>query len=935
MTTTSINSNIAAKFAASHLNAASRDLSIATARLASGNRIVCASDDVANLSIGSSLRASVATLRIAKLNTSLGSSLLQVADGALAQIVEILQRQLAIATQAGSGSLTSTERSFLNQEFQALASEINRLVAQTNFNGVKLLDGSLTNPVRVLDKTTQSGRASATLTFSDNPDNNETVMIDGVTITFVTSGASGLQVTLGATTAQSVRALAQKLNNVMTDSAFTSAQKLAISKMSFEAKGSTLFVKSRSGGTLGEVFRISMAGTAADTSAEAGIGGKYGGSYFTVFTTGFASSTAVIAATTTAASTPFQIGAVIRAAFDPPAGPNLKLHTVVAGDTLQSIVNGINAKASSTGVRAELTYTSALTYNIRLEYEDHLSDVFFIGGANYNSGTHAIAAPNTTVNQTVYALRDGSDAGLGIGRTAVAGSVGEDILTGLVQTRAKVVMSFPEIADADLTSTANFGNSSGVRISVGGHNFVFTTNGTGKAADEITIGATLEETLDNAVATINAYLGVGSEEFQLNQIRVTRDGRNLVFESRDVANVVDLSGATSTVSITNMSTVSTTNSGNLNNSDTGGVVVSGISNADFVGTISGFKATYKSSDTVDLSIKIGNYTYTAQGVDSTPTGDTTIRLFSDTLADGTNGGYFDIELKGNKGESVSAQPAADTFAARLNAAFGTLSFYQRRGVSSYTGNEAIVSDGTVTGSLVGSKVDIQLSSFSDVKIDSIEVTAPQGSNPNGSIAIVVNGETFLASSSLGSKLGANQTYRLTSVVDANKYIEFTTGNSTIDFSTDAKATAFESALKKAFGVGDGSAQLAFQVGATTADTLKIGINDVSTDAIYGGISLDVLTQAAAQLASDTIGVAIKGVTSVRADVGALQSRFNFAAANIESTIQNQDAARGELLDTDIAQESTAFAVAQVKLQAGIAALAQVNQQLQSVLKLLG
>ena len=74
---------------------------------------------------------------------------------------------------------------------------------------------------------------------------------------------------------------------------------------------------------------------------------------------------------------------------------------------------------------------------------------------------------------------------------------------------------------------------------------------------------------------------------------------------------------------------------------------------------------------------------------------------------------------------------------------------------------------------------------------------------------------------------------------------------------------------------------------------------------------------------------------MRANVGALQSRFNFASANIESSIQNQDAARGVLLDTDVAAESTAYATNQVKLQAGISVLAQANQQLQSLLKLIG
>jgi flagellin len=100
-------------------------------------------------------------------------------------------------------------------------------------------------------------------------------------------------------------------------------------------------------------------------------------------------------------------------------------------------------------------------------------------------------------------------------------------------------------------------------------------------------------------------------------------------------------------------------------------------------------------------------------------------------------------------------------------------------------------------------------------------------------------------------------------------------------------------------------------------------------------SLDVLTKASAAVAADTLDSAIDKVTAVRAEVGALQSRFNFAAANVESSISNQDSARGVLLDTDIAAESTAFSTAQVQLQAGISVLAQANQLQQNLLKLIG
>ncbi len=141
----SINSNIAAFSAQGNIGRASDSASASIGRLSSGNRINKASDDVAGLAVGTALRTKVNTLRTALANAAQGSSLLQVADGALGQIVDILQRQKAIAVQASSGQLTDANRSLLNQEFTALTAEVDRLATGTNFNGVNLLAGGLGN----------------------------------------------------------------------------------------------------------------------------------------------------------------------------------------------------------------------------------------------------------------------------------------------------------------------------------------------------------------------------------------------------------------------------------------------------------------------------------------------------------------------------------------------------------------------------------------------------------------------------------------------------------------------------------------------------------------------------------------------------------------------------------------------------------------------
>lgn len=140
--------NIVSNFAA---NAAQRNLAITESRassslqkLSTGTRVNQAKDDAASLAIGSRLRAEVKALEVASVNSGQAVSLLQIADGALATIDTILVRMQQLTVQAASENLSSTERTFIFNEFDALRNEIDRIAADTEFNGVKLLNGTNT-----------------------------------------------------------------------------------------------------------------------------------------------------------------------------------------------------------------------------------------------------------------------------------------------------------------------------------------------------------------------------------------------------------------------------------------------------------------------------------------------------------------------------------------------------------------------------------------------------------------------------------------------------------------------------------------------------------------------------------------------------------------------------------------------------------------------
>ncbi len=110
--------------------------------LATGNRLTKASADVAALSVAVSLQNQVSSLRGAALNISQASSVLQVADGGVDQAFETLERMADVATQANSGTLSEADRKQLAIEFNDLRKQLGTIAEETNFNGVKLLDGS-------------------------------------------------------------------------------------------------------------------------------------------------------------------------------------------------------------------------------------------------------------------------------------------------------------------------------------------------------------------------------------------------------------------------------------------------------------------------------------------------------------------------------------------------------------------------------------------------------------------------------------------------------------------------------------------------------------------------------------------------------------------------------------------------------------------------
>lgn len=137
-----IATNVPSLAAQRSLNDVQRNTNQAMAQLSSGSRITKAADDAAGLSISEGLKSDIRSYKQAQRNTQDGISFIQVAEGGLSEVSNILTRFRELSIQASSDTIGDQERGFIQKEVDQLKSEINRIAESTMFGSKKLLDGS-------------------------------------------------------------------------------------------------------------------------------------------------------------------------------------------------------------------------------------------------------------------------------------------------------------------------------------------------------------------------------------------------------------------------------------------------------------------------------------------------------------------------------------------------------------------------------------------------------------------------------------------------------------------------------------------------------------------------------------------------------------------------------------------------------------------------
>jgi flagellin len=299
-----------------------------------------------------------------------------------------------------------------------------------------------------------------------------------------------------------------------------------------------------------------------------------------------------------------------------------------------------------------------------------------------------------------------------------------------------------------------------------------------------------------------------------------------------------------------------------------------------------------------------------------------------TLTNGTN----NIRI-GLGTVSFADQASTDNSRANIVNAFSTVSIARTYSVAGadFTGTSLA----GVIGTAANGVATARLNNGGAFSVGNFQYQGSTGAADTSILTVQINGTTF-TSTSVKDNITAAGTLQFTDNTGTQSFTINTTGltNPIVNIRTSLTDRAnFVSALNQGFARAGGNG-LNFTVGSTTSDVINVNVGSSSSVAIFGGASLNVSNAGNATTAAAAIDKALTTVTSLRASVGALQSRFNFASNTIQSSIENQDSARSSLLDTDVSSESTAYSSAQVQLQAGIAVLAQANQLPQGLLKLI-
>jgi flagellin len=900
---------------------------------------------------------------------------LETAKGALDTVLSLLQQQKNLAVKSSDDSLTDNERGFLDQEFQAIVSEIDRISDNANFNGKTLLDGSIGGVSTVATQTGLSAEnygiisAGATelkgtvesgdLTTTESEKGVNRIAIatndtaDGAGTLVVTNGlASGegdLTATVNFTFGSDIDAT---IDNIVTAfNSFSGTNAAVAQNFELVNNGDNSFsINAKEAGTQFDDFTFQLTDAANNLVATMGMDAA---------------------------------GQDV----DDNGGGALAFNTDTA-------ITG-----TDTAIGVDGTFYTKAAYNV---------------GDSRTSSELSIAGFTATDDDVIrLTLTDAA------GRFATAGN---DVTIDFTQNTAGATVE--EIIDS-LIEVVNGGVTSASDLTASATIDGLTIGGTASAAERAQIFSSfvIEKTSASTAKITAAETGIANDYFDFQLSNTTAAARlgtvTLGGQDADANGGGDVQFAGGT----------TLSAGSVRATSTTEATI----DYDLLGGFSNFKATFNEAATgyrnsVSFSVEVNGTTYVSDPVylfggatesdlgqqgnqiaanqeivfydpdgPKTTDGDLTDNAFvlrngssAITLTDMTDAakaresldtivGAFETQLAStniNQSRSLNLdQINASSGDHRITAAVGTIlegiagfdsvgtnvASYNEGDIrllsSDYSSAGAIGDIGTFSVDRLTNRITTEVNGevytayLSADDLPSIGNVSAFGTNLDGTSNVgaynattkVLDLQDGTTSAAATSVTGTAKLHFFSENTTDGRVLEIDLGNvaentAQINIDSSEGEEALASALNSVFGVASNES-LSFQVGAASSDTIGVSIGSAKTTSIYknndGTVeTVSVETKENAIAAGNVLDNAINSVVSLISDISAKITSFNSAIQNNQASIQNADAARSKLLDTDYTQESTRFAESRVRVDAATAVLTQVNARIQNLLQLL-
>lgn len=932
-------------------------------KLSSGYRINRAGDDAAGLAISEKMRAQISGLDMATKNAQDGISLIQTGEGALQESHSILQRMRELAVQSSNGIYDNeTDRANLDKEITALKSELDRISTATDFNGIKLLDGSqaagavkgvtvgdltagtdvkATNDITIKDtffKGTDTGievgskQIEQEVIDPDAVDTVQTTAAAGADVTVSVGTLTGDPKGVGASTtmefnpgdlAKLAGAAAAGSTVAQIDGDFGKLEGMEITIMgqNSEQKFIVTFDKAKAneGSNYLDLSAIAADDTATFTNIEDALGEALAKAV-TNASKDANGSLAGIKATYDAATDKFKLENTNQTATL--SAPMIRFNEAskAAANTLRILDGASDSEKFQNGTTITFDDKSfVFTKDATLE-DDDAKGIYYINldkiGSNGNAGAGSMnKAP--TDDQLAAALynkiisvdagyKDGSgDSGIKIEMAGTAG-------TGLAFIDTKDPNHIVEIETTvskgnNVASTLDFTANSGAADKLYGSTITINDGqGHEKTFEFVEAGKAVKEGNIGVVLASNANAASIAQQLET---MAKAQGFDIAASTNGTVEIgANGFNAVAWSEITSGDQKTTTD---IDLKDTSKYQVG-----------STFTIKGENGDTVFEFVKAGEKTAKTSGAVAVE--------FSNMSSANAANLLKAIQEQGGKDNKLTAQERA-----AFSATGSVVSADKAKFDGKITTGGAAIQALTAESRTFTLNTSLKEGTVLDVNGQKFEFSY-DGEAADGNTAVKISPNSTaqeISQAFVDAYNAANQ-----ETATADKYTAELVTNSNGGY--DVKLTAAEAGAKDVnvsiLSSNNGEEGITFQIGANGAADQRVSlqIDDMSTEGLNLS-DVSIATQEEANASIDKIDAAINKVSGTRADLGALQNRMEHTINNLSVNSENLTAAESRIRDVDVAKEMMAFTKNNILVQSAQAMLAQANQIPQGVLQLLG